>query len=361
MMEQQPAVLEPIASTSTSAAATTSVAAAAGSKRQRPADEDEDTDELATTSETEQAKKPRVSIPPTSAALEVVVESSDEEEEDEAVAEVEVPALTAQPVSLEVVMDEEEPEVVAEDDEAAVVEDDDEEEAGDSQAETEVGEDEVDDEVADVEDDDNNDDDDDESDEGEASQGPTSTSTSAAEVVPEDSSSQPEVGTAETGEAPGAAAEDRIVPGVGSAQETRSPARPARTALNAPSEGVSADAATLSGNLATQEGVASLTSVDISQLSSTGVQQSTAPGRTIPVLESGGASSSRGRAGATAGSRPRITRQPIVWGASEPAAASAAPQRGTRGISPRGRGSVARRSRPGRGSPGARTAPRGGM
>jgi len=300
--------------------------------------------------------------------------------EDEAVAEVEVPALTVQPVPLEVVMDEEEPEVVAEDDEAAVVEDDDEEEAGDSQAETEVGEDEVDDEVADVEDDDNNDDDaedeeDDEdeqdgggddivvveSDEGEASQGPTTTSTSAAEVVPEDSSSQPEVGTAETGEAPGAAAEDGIVPGVGSAQETRSPARPARTALNAPSEGVSADAATLSGNLATQEGVASLTSVDISQLSSTGVQQSTAPGRTIPVLESGGASSSRGRAGATAGSRPRITRQPIVWGASEPAAASAAPQRGTRGISPRGRGSVARRSRPGRGSPGARTAPRGGM
>ena len=57
-----------------------------------------------------------------------MVESSDEEEEDEAVAEVEVPALTVQPVPLEVVMDEEEPEVVAEDDEAAVVEDDDEEE-----------------------------------------------------------------------------------------------------------------------------------------------------------------------------------------------------------------------------------------
>ena len=54
-----------------------------------------------------------------------MVESSDEEEEDEAVAEVEVPALTVQPVALEVVMDEEEPEVVAEDDDAAVVEDDD--------------------------------------------------------------------------------------------------------------------------------------------------------------------------------------------------------------------------------------------
>ena len=57
-----------------------------------------------------------------------MVESSDDEEEDEAVAEVEVPALTVQPVPLEVVMDEEEPEVVAEDDDAAVVEDDDEEE-----------------------------------------------------------------------------------------------------------------------------------------------------------------------------------------------------------------------------------------
>ena len=79
-------------------------------------------------------------------------------------------------------------------------------------------------------------------------------------------------------------AEDRIVPGVGSVQETRSPARPARTALNAPGEGVSADAATLSGNLATQEGVASTTSVDISQLSSTGVQQSTAPGATWFLL-----------------------------------------------------------------------------
>ena len=41
--------------------------------------------------------------------------------------------------------------------------------------------------------------------------GPTTTSTSAAEVVPEDSSSQPEVGTAETGEAPGAAGNTRTL------------------------------------------------------------------------------------------------------------------------------------------------------
>ena len=41
--------------------------------------------------------------------------------------------------------------------------------------------------------------------------GPTTTSTSAAEVVPEDSSSQPEVGTAETGEAPGAAGNARTL------------------------------------------------------------------------------------------------------------------------------------------------------
>jgi len=327
---------EPVPSTST--------APAVGGKRARPVDEEESEEPL--TSEPDQAKKPRVlsfgHLQPTgqaapsqpTAALEIAIVSSDDEEE--------TPAAAAAA-------------------EAPADEDMDEDEEVESQADTEVPED--DGEGVDEDDDDEEegeiDDDDDavnneeggggddivvvESDEEEAGGADVLQQPSQA-VVPEVESSQEEVASAADGGDGAAGGGGRTVPGAAaSSVVTTQPEEE-----SAPSD------------LATQEGLATATSVDISQLSGE-TPASVAPVRQesqrIPVLETGGAQTPPPTRGRGQGTRPpgRLNRQPIVWDPSTPPSQAAGPARG------RGSAGRARRSRPGRGSGITRAAPRGGQ